>query len=345
MRVDEFHYELPEALIAQRPAEHRRDSRLLVLDGASGGFEDCGFSEIGAQLHPGDLLVLNDTRVVRARLKGTKNSGGAVEILLERPLDQRRFLAQVRASKSPKPGTGIRIGEVEATVRARRGDLFELELANGVSLDSLMRRHGSVPLPPYIRRPAGELDGDRYQTVYARRDGAVAAPTAGLHFDQALLDELRAAGVELAFLTLHVGAGTFQPIRSQQVEDHAMHSERVEVSETLCGQIASTRARGGRVIAVGTTTVRALESASARGETVPFRGETDLFLYPGCEFRCVDAMLTNFHLPGSTLLMLVCAFAGRENTLRAYAHAVAQQYRFFSYGDAMFVTPAAGVGR
>ncbi len=345
MRVDEFHYELPEALIAQRPAEHRRDSRLLVLDGASGGFEDCRFSEIGAQLQPGDLLVLNDTRVVRARLKGTKNSGGAVEILLERPLDQRRFLAQVRASKSPKPGTGIRIGEVEATVRARRGDLFELELANGVSLDSLMRRHGSVPLPPYIRRPAGELDGDRYQTVYARRDGAVAAPTAGLHFDQALLDELRAAGVELAFLTLHVGAGTFQPIRSQQVEDHAMHSERVEVSETLCGQIASTRARGGRVIAVGTTTVRALESASARGETVPFRGETDLFLYPGCKFRCVDAMLTNFHLPGSTLLMLVCAFAGRENTLRAYAHAVAQQYRFFSYGDAMFVTPAAGVGR
>ena len=343
MRVDDFQYDLPEVLIAQCPAERRRDSRLLLLDGRSGKTEDLRFGQIHQLLRAGDLLVLNDTRVVRARLKGSKVSGGAVEILLERALDERRFLAQVRASKSPRPGTGIRIGEVQATVLARHGDLFELELADGVSPDTLMRRHGSVPLPPYIRRPAGELDGERYQTVYARREGAVAAPTAGLHFDQALLEEIRAAGVELAFLTLHVGAGTFQPIRCQRVEDHAMHSERVEVSETLCRQIESTRMRGGRVIAVGTTTVRALESASAGGETVPFSGDTDLFLYPGCRFRCVDAMLTNFHLPGSTLLMLVCAFAGRDNVLRAYRHAVAVQYRFFSYGDAMFVTPAAGV--
>jgi S-adenosylmethionine:tRNA ribosyltransferase-isomerase len=342
MRVDEFRYELPEALIAQQPPPRRRDSRLLVLDGRSGEFEDRRFREFSGLLHRGDLLVLNDTRVVAARLQGRKTSGGAVEILLERCLDARRFLAQVRASKSPKPGTVIRIGDVEATVRSRRADLFELELANGYGPELLMREHGTVPLPPYIRRPASDSDRDRYQTVYARQEGAVAAPTAGLHIDAALLDELGAAGVEIGFLTLHVGAGTFQPVRCERIEDHVMHKERVAVSAALCRQVQGTRARGGRVVAVGTTTVRALETASSGGDIRPFEGESDLFLYPGCRFRCVDALLTNFHLPGSTLLMLVCAFAGRENVLRAYRHAVEASYRFFSFGDAMFVTPARG---
>ncbi len=342
MRVDEFQYSLPEALIAQQPAKRRRDSRLLVLDGASGEFEDRRFDEFSALLSPGDLLVLNDTRVVPARLQGQKVSGGKVEILLERPLDQRRFLAQVRASKSPKPGSVIRIGDVEATVKARQEDLFELELANGHSPESLMRDYGKVPLPPYIRRPAGASDSDRYQTVYGKRDGAVAAPTAGLHIDQALLEQIRGEGVDIGYLTLHVGAGTFQPVRCERVEEHMMHKERVEVSAALCQQIERTRNGGGRVVAVGTTTVRALETASSGGATMPFEGETDLFLYPGCAFRCVDALLTNFHLPGSTLLMLVCAFAGREHVLRAYRHAVEARYRFFSYGDAMFVTPAEG---
>ena len=343
MRVDEFRYSLPEALIAQQPADRRRDSRLLVLDGRSGAFEDRRFSEFSGLLHSGDLLVLNDTRVVPARLEGIKSSGGAVEILLERCLDSRRFLAQLRASKSPKPGTVIRIGDVEATVRFRHADLFELELANGHSPESLMREHGTVPLPPYIRRPASDSDRDRYQTVYARREGAVAAPTAGLHIDRALLDELSAAGVEIGFLTLHVGAGTFQPVRCEQIEEHLMYKERVVVSGELCRQIERTRTRAGRVVAVGTTTVRALETASLGGDIKPFDGESDLFLYPGCSFRCVDALLTNFHLPGSTLLMLVCAFAGRERVLRAYRHAVEARYRFFSYGDAMFVTPAQGL--
>ncbi len=343
MRVDEFQYTLPEELIAQRPPARRRDSRLLVLDGRSGSIEDRQFSDITTLLRPGDLLVLNDTRVVPARLQGKKASGGALELLLERAVDERRFLAQVRASKSPKPGSGIQIGDVEVKVVARHGDLFELELANGHTLDALMRRHGQIPLPPYIRRPADAADGERYQTVYAKQEGAVAAPTAGLHFDHALLDEIRSAGVDTGMISLHVGAGTFQPVRCERVEEHVMHQERVAVSEALCLQIEGARSRGGRVVAVGTTTVRALESASSSGETVPFVGETDLFLYPGRAFRCVDALLTNFHLPESTLLMLVCAFAGRNNVLRAYRHAVADRYRFFSYGDAMFVTPSAGV--
>lgn len=343
MRVDEFRYELPEGLIAQQPAHRRRDSRLLVLDGDSGSIEDRDFGEFSSLLHPGDLLVLNNTRVVPARLKGKKSSGGAVELLLERALDRKRFLAQVRASKSPKSGTVIRIGEVEVTVRSRDGDLFELELADGHSPESLMREHGRVPLPPYIRRPASDSDSERYQTVYASREGAVAAPTAGLHIDREMLDQIRASGIELGFLTLHVGAGTFQPVRCERVEEHAMHKERVVICEALCRQIEQARNRGGRVVAVGTTTVRALETASLSGNTMPFEGETDLFLYPGCSFHCVDALLTNFHLPGSTLLMLVCAFAGREHVLRAYRHAVKSRYRFFSYGDAMFVTPAEGV--
>ncbi len=340
MRVDAFQFTLPEARIAQYPSDRRRDSRLLVLDGRTGAIEDHGFPDVSKLLRAGDLLVLNDTRVVRARLEGRKASGGAVEVLVERALDERRFVAQIRASKSPKPGAVLAIGDAEVTVRGRRGDLFELELANGLTPQALMQRAGRIPLPPYIRRAAKALDESRYQTIYARQDGAVAAPTAGLHFDDALLAELGDAGVDLGYLTLHVGAGTFQPVRCERVEEHVMHQERVEVPAALCEQIRQTRSRNGRVVAVGTTCVRALETASRCGETRPYCGQTDLFLYPGCRFRCVDAMLTNFHLPESTLLMLVCAFAGRDKVLTAYRHAIDEGYRFFSYGDAMFVTPS-----
>lgn len=342
MRVEEFHYVLPEALIAQHPPARRRDSRLLMLDGSTGAVRDSQFARLGEHLRPGDLLVLNDTRVMRARLSGRKSTGGALEILVERVLDRRRFLAQVRASKAPGPGTLLTVGGVEAAVLGRQGDLFEIQLANGHSPDSLMRSSGAIPLPPYIRRAAVPTDEARYQTVYARRHGAVAAPTAGLHFDEALLVELQAAGVDVGYITLHVGAGTFRPVRCERVENHVMHSERFNVSAELCRRILRTRARGGRVVAVGTTCVRALETASRSGELLPYRGETGLFIYPGRRFNCVDALVTNFHLPRSTLLMLVCAFAGRENVLAAYEHAVHRGYRFFSYGDAMFVTPAAG---
>ncbi|MDX1514024.1 MAG: tRNA preQ1(34) S-adenosylmethionine ribosyltransferase-isomerase QueA [Gammaproteobacteria bacterium] len=343
MRVDEFQYELPESLIAQHPAARRRESRLLVLEGSSGQVSDCRFEHFPRLLRRGDLLILNDTRVVRARLGGRKSSGGALEILVERILDQHRFLARVRASKAPRPGSSIEVAGAAGAVLGRQGELYEIELADGHTPESLMRERGTLPLPPYIRRPLEPGDEERYQTVYARRDGAVAAPTAGLHFDDALLGDIQRSGVEVAHVTLHVGSGTFQPVRCSRVEDHVMHSERVEVSADLCDRIARTRARGGRVIAVGTTCVRALETAAQSGEARPFSGETDLYLYPGRPFHCVDAMLTNFHLPGSTLLMLVCAFAGRERVLAAYRHAVEQGYRFFSYGDAMFVTPAAGI--
>lgn len=342
MRVDEFHYELPEALIAQYPSGRRRDSRMLVLDGSSGAVQDSLFARLPELLQPEDMLVLNDTRVMHARLSGRKSTGGAVEILVERILDERRFIVQIRASKAPRAGTTLTVGGVDAAVLDRRGDLFEIELADGHSPASLMQSMGEVPLPPYIRRSAERADEDRYQTVYARRDGAVAAPTAGLHFDEEMLRGLESSGVEVDYVTLHVGAGTFQPVRCGRVEDHRMHSERIDVPPGLCDRIARARARGGRVVAVGTTCVRALETASRSGDLRPYRGETDLFIYPGRRFHCVDAMLTNFHLPRSTLLMLVCAFAGRDNVLRAYGHAVDRGYRFFSYGDAMFVSPAAG---
>lgn len=341
MRVDEFQYALPEALIAQYPSPRRRDSRLLVLDGSSGALEDRVFADFPQLMRRGDLLVLNDTRVVRARLSGQKATGGTLEILLERTLDERRFLAQIRASKAPKPGTSLTVAGVDASVVARRGDMFEIELAEGHTPASLMQSSGRMPLPPYIRRAAEAADAERYQTVYARRDGAVAAPTAGLHFDQEMLQELREMGVDVDYVTLHVGAGTFQPVRCERVEDHVMHGEYIDVSAALCQRITRTRANGGRVVAVGTTCVRALETASRAGRPGPFRGETELFIYPGCRFNCIDAMLTNFHLPESTLLMLVCAFAGRDPVLNAYRHAVDRGYRFFSYGDAMFVTPAA----
>jgi S-adenosylmethionine:tRNA ribosyltransferase-isomerase len=343
MRRRDFHYDLPSELIAQHPAPRRSDSRLLVLEGASGAVTDRVFRELPELLRGGDLLVFNDTRVIPARLFGCKETGGRVEVLVERVVDERRVLAHVRASKAPKPGSVLYLEESLAVeVAGRQGDLFELRF-EAPALESL-ERHGRIPLPPYIDRQADEPDLERYQTVYARRRGAVAAPTAGLHFDQELLEQIRAMGVASAYVTLHVGAGTFQPVRAEDIREHRMHREYLEVPEATCRAIRETRARGGRVVAVGTTVVRALESAAANGELAPFSGETDIFIYPGYRFRVVDALVTNFHLPESTLLMLVSAFAGREQVLGAYRHAVEQRYRFFSYGDAMFVLPRKANG-
>jgi S-adenosylmethionine:tRNA ribosyltransferase-isomerase len=339
MRRSAFAYDLPEYLIAQHPLPQRSAGRLLTLDGATGDFEDRRIQDLSGLVGPEDLLVLNDTRVIPARLLGHKETGGRVEVLVERVLDDHGVLAHVRASKPPGPGTRLLLEErVEVEVLGRRQDLFEMRFLDPSSVYEVLEAVGRVPLPPYIRRPPEAEDAERYQTVYARRRGAVAAPTAGLHFDQALLARLQETGTRVAFVTLHVGAGTFQPLRVDEVEDHRMHSEYAKVRGEVVAMIEATRRRGGRVIAVGTTSVRALESAATSGAPAPFRGETDIFIYPGYRFRCVDALLTNFHLPESTLLMLVCAFAGTDHVLRAYRHAVAQRYRFFSYGDAMFVT-------
>ncbi len=339
MGLEAYDFELPEALIAQAPAFERGASRLLHLPAGEGAVvRDLRFADLPSLLRTGDLLVINDTRVVKARLRARKDSGGAVEVLVERPLDGARFLAHLRASRAPRPGTGVVFaGGERAVVSGRRDDLFELELAGGADLDTLMARHGAIPLPPYIRRPAGPDDEQRYQTVYAAHDGAVAAPTAGLHFDRAMLGRIADQGVAIGQLTLHVGAGTFQPVREDDPERHVMHAERLRVDAALCTAAAAARAAGGRVVAVGTTCVRALESAAAGGRLEPTQGETRLFIRPGHRFQVVDALITNFHLPRSTLLMLVAAFAGRERVLAAYRHAVAAGYRFFSYGDAMFV--------
>ncbi|MCY1429110.1 S-adenosylmethionine:tRNA ribosyltransferase-isomerase [compost metagenome] len=308
-----------------------------MLDGPSGALAHRHFADILDLLHPGDLMVFNNTRVIPARLFGQKASGGRLEILVERVLDNRRVLAHVRASKSPKPGTLIQIdGGGEAEMLQRHDSLFELGFAEDVL--PLLDRVGHMPLPPYIDRPDEDADRERYQTVYAERAGAVAAPTAGLHFDQALLETIRAKGVETAFVTLHVGAGTFQPVRVERIEEHKMHHEWLEVGQDVVAAVAACRARGGRVVAVGTTSVRSLESAARDGELKPFSGDTDIFIYPGRPFHVVDALVTNFHLPESTLLMLVSAFAGYPETMAAYAEAVEQGYRFFSYGDAMFIT-------
>jgi len=333
-----FHYELPPELIAQMPLSERTESRLLVLEGRSGDIEDRRFADLATLLRPGDLLVLNDTRVIPARLHGTKATGGQVEILLERLTGRRAARAQLRASRSPNPGSVVSLpGGACARVEGRRGELFDLSFDR--DLDPYLDAHGEVPLPPYIQRSPQAADEQRYQTVFARQRGAVAAPTAGLHFDEQLLGTLNEAGVEHAFLTLHVGAGTFAPVRVERIEDHSLHAEWADVPESLCQRIRATRLRGGRVVAVGTTTVRALESAACHSPLESFSGDTTLFVYPGFKFHVVDAMVTNFHLPESTLLMLVAAFAGRERVLAAYRHAVAQRYRFFSYGDAMFITP------
>ncbi|GAB3377608.1 S-adenosylmethionine:tRNA ribosyltransferase-isomerase [Azotobacter armeniacus] len=337
MRVANFHFELPGTLIARHPLTERRASRLLVLDGVTGGLQHRRFADLLDYLRPGDLMVFNNTRVIPARLFGQKASGGKLEILVERVLDDVRVLAHVCASKSPKPGSKILIeGGGEAEMLARHDALFELRFAQSVL--PLLERVGHMPLPPYIDRPDEAADRERYQTVYADRAGAVAAPTAGLHFDEALLAAIRDKGVATAFVTLHVGAGTFQPVRVERIEDHHMHREWLEVAPDVVAAVAACRARGGRVVAVGTTSVRSLESAAREGVLRPFSGDTDIFIYPGRPFHVVDALVTNFHLPESTLLMLVSAFAGYSETMAAYAAAVEQGYRFFSYGDAMFIT-------
>ncbi len=335
MRRADFHYELPDELIAQRPAPIRSGSRLLHV-ASSYELLDRQFVDLLNLLRAGDLLVFNDSRVIPARVIGAKPTGGQVEILLERILDARRILAHVHASKALRPEVAISLpGGASASFVARRDDLFELEL----SVDALeyFQLHGSMPLPPYIERAAECDDDARYQTVYAREPGAVAAPTAGLHFDEEMLARLADLGVRKSYVTLHVGAGTFQNVRVEDLDQHRMHSERVTVNAEVCEAIEETRSKGGRVVAVGTTVVRSLESAVRDGRVLPFSGETRLFIRPGYRFSAVDALLTNFHLPESTLLMLVCAFGGYETIMRAYRHAVQERYRFFSYGDAMFL--------
>lgn len=345
MLRSDFHYELPPELIAQTPLPGRTDSRLLCLDGETDSFADRAFADLPDLLWPGDLVVFNDTRVIPARLYGSKDTGGRVEILVERLRDGGRALVHLRASKTPKPGSTLTFeGGVRARVEGREGDLFELVFETDRPLVEVLEAHGHVPLPPYIARPDDRADHDRYQTVFARAPGAAAAPTAGLHFDEVMLARLDARGVERTFVTLHVGAGTFQPVRTERLDEHAMHAEWLEVGEETCAAVAACRARGGRVVAVGTTVVRALETAAANGELVPFTGETRLFITPGYRFQVVDALLTNFHLPESTLIMLVAAFGGYEHVMRGYRHAVDARYRFFSYGDAMFVTSSGDGG-
>ena len=339
MRRSEFHYDLPEELIAQQPLPERTASRLLHVDGATGSIQDRNFSDLVDLLQPGDLLVFNNTRVIPARLFGSKESGGKVELLIERLLDDHQVLAQLRASKTPKPNSIIHLeNNVSVKVTEREGEFFRISFGEESAL-TVLNKVGHVPLPPYVKRPDNLEDQNRYQTIYAKHPGAVAAPTAGLHFDEALLTRLQGKDVQFAYVTLHVGAGTFQPVRVENIEEHRMHAEYFEVSSDVCELVEQTRSDGGRVIAVGTTAVRSLEAATNKGRLIPQTGETRLFIYPGYKFSSVDAMLTNFHLPESTLLMLVAAFAGRENILRAYKHAVAQRYRFFSYGDAMFIKP------
>jgi S-adenosylmethionine:tRNA ribosyltransferase-isomerase len=326
MLVSEFDYALPAELIAQHPAPERTASRLLHID-ASGVLRDRAFADLPGLVDERDTVVLNDTRVIKARLFGRKPSGGQVELFVERALGDRQALALMRAGHAPKAGTEVLIGDARATVEGREGELYRVRFSANV--DEVLERHGTVPLPPYITHTAGADDAERYQTVYAANPGAVAAPTAGLHFDAAMLERVRSRGARIARLTLHVGFGTFQPVRVDEVEAHRMHRERYSIPDETLRALA-----GRRALAVGTTTLRALESAAASGAN---SGETHLFIYPGYKFRVVDRLLTNFHLPKSTLLMLVCAFAGRDNMLRAYRHAVEQRYRFFSYGDAMLI--------
>jgi S-adenosylmethionine:tRNA ribosyltransferase-isomerase len=351
MQCRDFAYTLPEHLIAQHPAPARSESRLLHLDRDSGSVADHRFTDLPALLRAGDLLVFNDTRVVPARLFGRKDSGGRVEMLLERILDTHKALVQIRASKPPRAGTRMVLegengcGPMSVAVRRVAHSIYQdpvsqdafYEVEFSAPAHEVLEAIGHTPLPPYIGRPDEPADRHRYQTIYACRPGSVAAPTAGLHFDLALMAALERRGVSMGYLTLHIGAGTFRPLRVERVEAHRMHRESIEVGEPLCRLVADTRRRGGRVVAVGTTSVRALETASMAGELQPFRGDTELFIYPGHRFRSVDALVTNFHLSGSTLLILVCAFAGRERVLAAYQHAVGTGYRFYSYGDAMFI--------
>ena len=346
MQLSDFSYQLPEELIAHFPTEQRSQSRLLCLDASTGNIEHKQFSQFLDFVNEDDLLVFNNTRVIPARLYGRKQSGGKVEILLERVMKDNCVLAQIRASKSPKPG-GILLfagDEADDTSSSASAEILNVEdgfymmrFASDVNLPELLSRHGHMPLPPYIKRDDQILDAARYQTVYAEKEGAVAAPTAGLHFDQPMFEAMKERGIDSAFLTLHVGAGTFQPVRVDNILDHRMHKELIEISDSVCEKVNACKQRGGRVIAIGTTTVRSLESAAIDKQLHPFHGETDIFIYPGYEFQIVDAMITNFHLPESTLLMLVSAFSERDMLLAAYNTAISQGYRFFSYGDAMFI--------
>ncbi|OFB45996.1 tRNA preQ1(34) S-adenosylmethionine ribosyltransferase-isomerase QueA [Serratia marcescens] len=344
MRVADFSFELPESLIAHYPQAERSACRLLQLDGPSGALTHGVFTELLDKLEAGDLLVFNNTRVIPARMFGRKVSGGKIEVLVERVLDDHRVLAHVRASKAPKPGAELLLGDDEsiaATMVARHETLFELRFNDERDVFTILNAAGHMPLPPYIARPDEDADRELYQTVYSEKPGAVAAPTAGLHFDEPLLAALRAKGVEMAFVTLHVGAGTFQPVRVETIEDHVMHAEYAEVPQDVVDAVLACKARGKRVVAVGTTSVRSLESAAAASKEAliaPFFGDTSIFIYPGYHYQVIDALVTNFHLPESTLIMLVSAFAGYKNTMNAYQQAVAEQYRFFSYGDAMFIS-------
>jgi len=341
LRRQDFHFDLPKELIADAPLPVRSASRLLVLDNRTGALSDRRFVDLVSLLKPNDLLVFNNTRVIPARVFGRKPSGGAVEVMVERILGPRHAIAQIRASHAPKPGSSIELQSGDTlTVGGRVDGFFEICVANvGPDLLTLLDTVGEMPLPHYMGRRAEASDRERYQTVYAERPGAVAAPTAGLHFDADLLAAIKSRGVASAEVTLHVGAGTFQPVRVDDLTEHRMHAEWVSVPESTVGAVEKTKAAGGRVIAIGTTSVRALESAAASGALQPFEGDTRIFITPGYRFRVIDALVTNFHLPESTLLMLVSAFAGRESVLAAYAHAVKQKYRFYSYGDAMFIAP------
>jgi S-adenosylmethionine:tRNA ribosyltransferase-isomerase len=340
MKKSDFFFDLPGKLIAQHPLKNRTSSRLLALSGETGEIVDQQFAALPDLLRAGDLLVFNDTRVIPARLLGHKDSGGRIEILVERILDEHRALTQVRASKTPRPGSELHLDNgIKVKLLAKQGGFYELDFRPN-RVQDVLESIGHMPLPPYIRRQDIENDRDRYQTVYAVTPGAVAAPTAGLHFDQETLHRLQQKEIQCGFLTLHVGAGTFQPVRVEDLDEHKMHQEWCTINEVLCQQIKNTKQQGGRIIAVGTTSVRALETAAMGGAIKPFSGETDIFIRPGYRFKAVDAMITNFHLSESTLLMLVCAFSGVENIMKAYQHAIIQQYRFFSYGDAMLLTPA-----
>lgn len=337
MKRSDFKYELPDELIAQYPNEQRASSRLLVVE-KDGAMRDQHFRDVLDLISADDLIVFNNSRVIPARLLGQKETGGQVEIMLERITAENEFLALMRASKTPKAGLKVNLDDGHSVeVSGREDDLFQLKVTTDISALDLFEGYGHMPLPPYIERDDDAQDQDRYQTIYAKQPGAVAAPTAGLHFDDSIMQALNEKGVDQAFVTLHVGAGTFQPVREENIKDHKMHSEYIEVDEAVCEKISACKQRGGRVIAVGTTSMRSLESASVNGVTQPFQGDTDIFIYPGYEFQCVDALITNFHLSESTLLMLVSAFAGKENIMHAYQHAIHEGYRFFSYGDAMFL--------
>ncbi len=338
MRTTDFDFYLPDALIAQFPTKERTASRLLRLDGKTGALIDAQFIDLPDFISPGDLLVFNNTKVIKARLAGSKSTGGEIEALIERVIDTHHALAHIKSSRSPKPGSKLLFAKsFEAEVIERKDDLFLLKIHHEADWLDLLEQYGSLPLPPYIEHDADAHDDERYQTVYAEHPGAVAAPTAGLHFDESMLDRLKAKGVKIAYVTLHVGAGTFQPMRVDNIAEHKMHSERYSVPEETVALIQATRAQGNKVTAIGTTSMRALESAARSGELVVGSGDTDIFITPGYAFKVVERILTNFHLPKSTLLMLVSAFAGLENIQKAYQHAIDQNYRFFSYGDAMLI--------